>query len=484
MTSRPVPARHIGAGAGWAAKQHGAKARTSSRASLFIRRGAPRFETKLARERHIHPCRRREPAPRFALVVRSTFDFSPSGVAEIQGLYGSFSFPEKLLQKVWLRGDFDRSAAATTDGRRVRIVHPGKWNLLGGPDFSGARLRFGDQPDREVLGDVEIHLRAPDWDAHGHARDPAYNRVVLHVVLFPPEPDRRTIGNDGREIPVLALLPLLHRALEEFAADEAVETLANRPLARLPEELGVLPPRELAALLHRHAGARWNQKVDYARLRIERLGWTAACHHAALEILGYRFNRAPMLRIAGEWPLEKWATGAASQEEIFAAEANGEGWSLQGVRPANHPRARLRQYAAWAHQRPDWPAQVASLYTQLPVVELSASTREVRRTHRFTSLREGLAEQICAGVVGGTRLDNVLCDGVFPLLAAKAEKESATAAAKRLYALWHHWFAGDLPPLLTNGLRQLGFFDGRDQPACHGAAQGLLGWLLDREPRK
>src|SRR3954465_8232897 len=122
-------------------------------------------------------------------------------VAELQGLYGPFSFPEKLLQKIWLRGDFDGASAATTDGRRVRILHPGKWNLLGGPDFRGARLRFC--AGAEINGDVEVHLRATDWDAHGHARDAAYDGVVLHVLLFPPDSAQATKGAGGRTIPML-----------------------------------------------------------------------------------------------------------------------------------------------------------------------------------------------------------------------------------------------------------------------------------------
>src|SRR5688572_4575765 len=289
---------------------------------------------------------------------------SATAVAEIQGLYGAFSFSEKLLQKIWLRGDFDRAAATLRDGSRLRIVHPGKWNLLGGPDFADARLRFADAPAREIHGDVEVHLRATDWDAHGHAHDPAYDRVVLHVVLFPPDRDYITRGAGGREIPVIALLPLLHRALEEFAADEAVELLANRPLAQLPDELGTLSTNDCAALLQRHSTARWKQKVHYAHRRVERLGWAAACHHAALEILGYRFNRAPMLRIAGEWPQVKWADHNVDPLAVFAAEADG--WSLQGVRPANHPRTRLRQYSEWSRARPDWSSHVLELAESFP----------------------------------------------------------------------------------------------------------------------
>jgi hypothetical protein len=108
----------------------------------------------------------------------------PSGpvvaaVAELQGLYGAFLFPEKLLQKIWLRGDYDGTDARTVDGRRSEILHPGRWNLLGGPDFRAARLRI--EGGREFVGDVEIHVRCEDWAAHAHASDPAYDDVVLHV---------------------------------------------------------------------------------------------------------------------------------------------------------------------------------------------------------------------------------------------------------------------------------------------------------------
>ena len=398
-------------------------------------------------------------------------------VAEIQGLYGAFSFSEKLLQKIWLRGDFNRSLARLAGGVQVRIVHPGKWNLLGGPDFAGARLRFGDAVAKETHGDVEVHLRASDWEAHGHASDPAYDRVVLHVVLFPPEPGHVTRGAGGREIPVLSLLPLLHRGLEEFAADEAVESLANRPLARLPDELGMLPASECDALLRRHSHARWREKVHYARLRVQKLGWDAACHHTALEILGYRFNRAPMLRIAGEWTLEQWAAGIVRAESAFAGVLGH--WSLQGVRPANHPRTRLRQYAGWTQALPDWPSRAVTLAASLPDIPVAgegSTTREVRRFHGLNALRERIAAEICGGAIAGTRINTFICDGLLPLVAAAGARDGQGA--------WSHWFCGDVPPWLASGLRQLGYFDGLVRPATHGAVQGLLGWFLSRELRR
>ena len=393
-------------------------------------------------------------------------------VAEIQGIYGPFSFPEKLLQKIWLRGDFDRSAGVLVDGRRLVVRQPGKWNLLGGPDFLGARLTFGDGP--EIMGDVELHLHATDWSAHGHAQDRAYDNVVLHVVLFPPPRGHVTVGAAGREIPAIALLPLLYHDLEEFAADEAVELLAGRSAQRLPEELFTLTPEVLSARLQAHATSRWQQKIHFTRLRLRRLGWEAACHHAALEILGYRFNRAPMLHVATRWTLREWAEGVPIVDEALAAEASS--WQVQGVRPANHPRTRLRQYAAWTRAVPDWPAHLAAWANALPQILADRSTREARRVHRFAGLREKFAA-LTGGAVGGTRLDNLICDGFLPLLAAQ------TGGIDAAQGVWMHWFPGDLPPRVGKGVRQLGVCGAPHSPLAHGPAQGLLGWWIAHEAR-
>jgi hypothetical protein len=390
-------------------------------------------------------------------------------VAEMQGLEGPFSFPEKLFQKIWLRGDFDPSRAATADGRSVRVLHPGKWNLLGGPDFKGAQLKLGDA---KVRGDVEVHLHERDWAAHAHATDAAYDNVVLHAVLF-PSAEKFSRGRDGRQIPILVLLPLLYRNLEEYAADDVIESFANRPASRAPEELGGLELVELEQLLHRCARLRWWQKVYFARLRVARLGWESACHHAALEILGYRFNRAPMLRVATAWPLSAWLAGEGTADKAFASES--ERWSVQGTRPANHPRRRLRQYAAWTRERPDWPARLGALACALPAGPATANTPTdgFRRMHALAKFRARIAREICADAVGGTRLDNLVCDGFWPLLAARG--------VDGFFAWWFHWPAGDFPPQVPGALRALGVFTHRTRPAGHGFAQGMLGWLLARE---
>jgi hypothetical protein len=393
---------------------------------------------------------------------------SLAGVAELQGLYGPFSFPEKLLQKIWLQGEFDRSRCLTLGDGKVEIVDVGRWNLLGGPDFKLARLRF--ENGREIVGDVEIHLHASDWKTHRHAEDQAYDNVVLHVVLFPPPAEHVTIGAGGKTIPVLVLLPLLWHDLEEYAAEHAVETLANRPASQIIEKLGPLSAEMLAELLTIHTRERWRQKVRFARVRVERLGWNGACHQTALEILGYRFNRAPMLRIATAFPLSFWTAEAdCIVDQVFATELGR--WKVQGLRPANFPRVRLQQYANWARSRPNWPSILETWDRKLPEIPADAATAAIRRTHAFARLRETFSDEICGGVLNGTRFDNLVCDGFLPLLAARSTTNAAPMG------VWLHWFAGDVPPIVPKALKQLRVFD-RKHPVCHGPAQGLLGWLI------
>jgi hypothetical protein len=399
------------------------------------------------------------------------FPVSPvPSVAELQGLYGAFAFPERLLQQVWSRREFEDEAAAVTDGRRLRLRHPGRWNHLGGPDFAGARLRLGDAP--EMIGDVEVHLRAGDWEAHGHAADPAYDLVCLHVVLFPPSPGQVTRGAGGRIIPTLVLWPLLRRSLEEYAADAAVESLARRPLAAWVEEFARGADGGVESSLVCHARERWRLKVHFARLRVAQLGWDDACHHAALEILGYRFNRAPMLRIAGLHPLPEWAVGKVDPATVWAGQASG--WSRQGTRPSNHPRRRLAQYAAWVRRCPTWPVALRDLGPDLVAAASGIGSGTVRARSRLGLIRwrDRLSGVLGGGAVAGSRLDTLICDGALPLLAILREEQ--------LFPWWWHWHAGDLPPRVVAGLRALGG-GVLGSPRTQGASQGLLGWLIARE---
>ncbi len=111
--------------------------------------------------------------------------------------------PERLLQAVWRHQRLQRDRLQTADGRSVRVLHPGFVSVEGGPDFRGAVIQIGD--DAPCSGDVEIDLRAGNWRAHGHDRNPDFKNVLLHVVWD----DTRPLPNAP---PVLPLKPFAGRA--------------------------------------------------------------------------------------------------------------------------------------------------------------------------------------------------------------------------------------------------------------------------------
>lgn len=86
---------------------------------------------------------------------------------------------EEFLHFIWKNRLFENKNLKTTCGKPVEILRTGEPNFHAGPDFFNARIRI----DGIVwAGNVEIHVRASDWNRHGHHLDPSFNNVILHVV--------------------------------------------------------------------------------------------------------------------------------------------------------------------------------------------------------------------------------------------------------------------------------------------------------------
>jgi hypothetical protein len=394
-------------------------------------------------------------------------------VAEFQGLYGAFEFPERLLQKIWHLGYFQQSGLRTTDGCALEILNSGEWNRAGGgPDFREARIRLGDC---EICGDIELHFQPRDWNTHGHQRNPGFDGVVLHVSLFAPDAGAaHALTSKGNLIPLLVLLPHLTCSIEEFALEDALEQVTGAGARNgLTEFLRRGVQADVINELTRLARVRWEQKVGFAKIRIDKLGWSAACHHTALEILGYRHNRAPMLAVAESFPLASWADGVTDIEQLM--QCGGSRWRVLGARPANHPRLRLAQYASWTRASPDWPDRLVTLAQLLPRIDEAfplASTAEIRRRAGYSAIRARLAAEVAGNAVSGTRLDTLVTNGFLPLLAANG--------AGGLFPTWCCWFAGDSPDWLKAGLRDTPAVPGKRPPLCEGLVQGALQLALEQ----
>lgn len=225
------------------------------------------------------------------------------GVHEGRTVYEVPAAPvsERHVQAVWYDRALRPAVLRTMSGAEVRVLDPGAWNLEAGPDFRDAVIEVGRSRLR-LVGDVEVHLRPSDWDAHHHAADPAYAHVVLHATWYPgPSPDSLPPGAVS-----VALGPAL-RARPDFSPD-AID-LAAYPFARLPStprpcEASFAHNPALARAVLRAAGAyRLGIKARRLVARLVKTRDRAQIfYEEVLAALGYKQNSAPFRAVAAALP--------------------------------------------------------------------------------------------------------------------------------------------------------------------------------------
>ena len=260
---------------------------------------------------------------------------------------------ERHLQCIWY-SDGLRPEIVTDTGERVVVESCGRWNLESGPDFIDAVLTVGTGADRRrVAGDVEVHVRPSGWTSHGHAGDPRYAGVALHLTYHQ--------GPRPRDLPPGVLCAALRPALLSrpgFSFD-AID-VAKFPHAEIPATprpcgriYGGDPDAALAAL--RAAGS---YRLDVKRRRIQAAlrasGDEAAVLYAAvMTALGYKRNAPSFRRLAALYPLDAW------QGDPLTDYARLLG--LARILPENPPRAEAlaplvrRLWDAWWHNSLDLP---------------------------------------------------------------------------------------------------------------------------------
>ena len=360
-----------------------------------------------------------------------------------------FSWNERHLQCIWADARLRPALLATTGGRPVRVLDPGRWNGGPGPDFRGAKLEIGGELR---TGDVEIHVRPGDWNAHGHSADPAYADVALHVAWFPPAP--------GEVLPEIPLVLLRDAMLDRpgFSFDQIDPSAYPRPprsdLVRpCRDALAAAPPAEVASLLARAGRMRLARKARALAAKAERAGSRARVFHEEfLAALGWRPNAAPMRALArslppeelaaapddlsryalllgragllpeeggrgcpADWTARIWAA-AFRAGASHAADARA-GWTLAGVRPANHTRDRLAAAAA-AFRTPDGLLRALEA---LPRGDAKAWARAAEKTvadavRGAEALPPPAAKR--GAPLGAERIRAILSSVVVPLLAA------------------------------------------------------------------
>ena len=267
-------------------------------------------------------------------------------------------YGENALAVLWQRAHTLPDGLLTEDGRRFRVVYPGRPSGRAGPDFRDSVLEAED--GRLVTGDVELHVEAPGWRSHGHHADPGYNGVVLHVVL------RAGGAVSSRQqsrasAPVASLEPVVDRLRR--AGDGA------RPSAFPWESMS---PGAIEKVLDAAGDRRFLARSRGFAREIEAGDADQVVYAALFEALGYAANRKPFRRLAEVVPFATVATlrgepggtrlaavrallltasglvsrdGAPDAGLVRRLPRTGrlapDAWRLLRVRPSNHPARRV-----------------------------------------------------------------------------------------------------------------------------------------------
>lgn len=425
---------------------------------------------------------------------------------------GAFLASERHLRCIWYDARYRPAHLETADGQRVTVLDPGRWNLEAGPDFRDAILRI-EPAERQVRGDVELHVRPQDWDRHGHADDPRYRRMVAHVTWFPGVLPSAALPAGVLQIalaPVFTARPAFSFDALDVTAYPYASLDGDPPCRR---EFRPRSPDQQAAVLESAGQERLRRRTERLAAAIEARGATQVLYEESMAALGYKHNRTPFRELAARIPatvLDEVAAGDAQHAYALlcgvsgllpdpaapgrdaatraflrslwdlwwrhAAEWSGRtlgraDWVLANLRPPNQPLRRLMAAAEWFGTRPALHERILECAADAdsPWVRRLVSHLEATGLNSFWATREGLNGKPRAqplAIVGRGRAAALLANVILPWLAAQGRAACAAAALERLPAeddnqivrhTAHALLGRDHnPALYRSGLRQQG----------------------------
>jgi hypothetical protein len=219
-------------------------------------------------------------------------------------------FPEKRVLEIWQGSLQSRTDLVTEENEPIEIVYPGRLN-----DDRGADLRDAVIATSQGLlkGDIEIHVKSSSWWTHRHHQDPAYNRVILHVVYW-NDAEKTIVLENGFKVPTLVL-----------------HNYVGAPAARgIPAAIPPMPCRNavhrcytslISQLLEEAGEQRFLSVAAHFRKVIAKCGAGQALYRGIMTALGYSKNKEAMAELANRMPMARLAAtalGGAPENECLA----------------------------------------------------------------------------------------------------------------------------------------------------------------------
>ena len=348
-------------------------------------------------------------------------------------------FNEDLLQFIWQHRLLKPETLIACSGAVIRVLEPGELNRHSGPDFSNGKILIGTTT---LVGNIEIHKKSSDWLKHQHQSDPAYDRLILHVVY---EHDREIPQNTLHQVEVLELKSRIDvRTFERYKSMMA-------GCSRLPcaSQLEAVPDALFTKWVNQMTRERLESKLDRLQSFADSFGQdlTQTFYTLFLRNLGFSTNALPFELLARQLPiqlllkhadqllqLEALVMGCAGfLDEYFEAgylrdlqneftflsrkynlvPLKKEIFKTSRMRPANFPLVRLAQLCQLIHRQSRFfmAPQLYTTYVEIDQV-LSIQPEGYWKNHYRADGRE--SEKIL--FLGRPSRENLMINSFAPFL--------------------------------------------------------------------
>ena len=327
------------------------------------------------------------------------------------------NLPEKFLYHIWdeqhIKFDnLTNKSFKSVSGKEIKIHFPGHYNTMSGADFKNALIEFDG---KNLTGDVEIHLNTNDWYSHQHDDNPAYNTVILHVVLRHNRNENITINEKNDHIEILELQYIISDEIEKlFQKYEERDYLINEKYCGL---FASIRPEFLEKMLIQSGVERLEKKIKRFEAELSFVSLDQLFYQSILEAMGYSKNKHQFYLFSKD---NKWTTykqknlslNDFTEDLITKADFdnNKYGWYLFRIRPCNHPKTRIYQIAPFIYK--SFESSMASEITKLFSFTKGSLKLSLLKKRIYENMRyEGIEHKL-----GKDRIDTIVVNIFIPLL--------------------------------------------------------------------
>lgn len=247
---------------------------------------------------------------------------------------------EAFLHYIWQHQMLDKRLA-TTDGQPVVVHRAGDLNRDAGPDFFNARVTIGEV---EWAGNIELHMRSSDWDAHCHSKDKSYNGIILHVVY---EHDREIVLENGQVPQTLELKSFINPAIVA-GYDSLMAPPTPADIIPCSRRLPEVPALVVNSFLDRLSVERIECKSEVVRRLLDesRGNWEQTCYWLMAHYFGGKVNALPfelLAKATDQRFLARWKDNPRRIEALLMGQAG----LLEGYFEDDYPRQLQTDYEAF-----------------------------------------------------------------------------------------------------------------------------------------